>query len=135
MVPTRFYFSNAVGAVDYVPRTYVYLHWTGAPLTSVEFRALYVHVRNLLRRHQLKAILADHQAMPEAPDEADRAWLLEQWLPETIAETSLARYAALPTPDPGHRLHTETVLDGLRRHLHVAVFDDLDQASAWLREA
>ncbi|MBF9239444.1 hypothetical protein I2I05_18775 [Hymenobacter sp. BT683] len=135
MVPTRFYFSNAVGAVDFVPQAYVYLHWTGAPLTSPEFRALYVHVRNLLQRHKLKAILADHHAMPEAPDEADRLWLLDQWLPQTLAETALARYAALPTPDPGHRLHTETVLDGLRRRLQVAVFDDLDQASAWLQEA
>ncbi|MCC2546456.1 hypothetical protein LJY25_08370 [Hymenobacter sp. BT175] len=67
-----------------------------------------------------------------APDEADQQWLLEQWLPETITATSLTRYAALPTPDPSRRLHTETVLEGLRRHLQVAVFDDLDQASAWL---
>ena len=135
MVPTRFYFSNAVGAVDYVPRTYVYLHWTGAPLTSVEFRALYVHVRNLLQRHQLNAILADHHAMPEAPEEADRAWLLGQWLPETMAETSLARYAVLPTPDPSRRLHTEMVLQGLQQRLQVGVFDDLHQASAWLQGA
>ncbi|GAA3921225.1 hypothetical protein [Hymenobacter algoricola] len=132
MAPTHFYFSNAVGSVDFVPHSYVYLHWSGAPLTSGEFRALYSHVRNLLQRHNLKAILADHQAMPTAPNEADRAWLLEQWLPETIAVTALARYAALPTRDPGRRLHTETVLEGLRHHLQVAVFEDLDQASAWL---
>ena len=135
MIPTRFYFSNAVGSVDFVPSAYVYLHWSGAPLTSVEFRALYVHTRNLLERHKLHAILADHQAMPAAPDEADQEWLLRQWLPETIAATSLARYAALPTPDPDRRLHTETVLKGLRRHLEVAVFDDLDEASAWLKAA
>ncbi|TGE17369.1 hypothetical protein [Hymenobacter elongatus] len=135
MVPTRFYFSNAVGSVDFVPHSYVYLHWSGEPLTSGEFRALYSHVRNLLERYKLKAILADHQAMPTAPDEADREWLLEQWLPETIAVTALARYAALPTPDPARRLHTEIVLNGLCRHLEVAVFEDLDQASAWLTAA
>ncbi|TGE25249.1 hypothetical protein E5K00_08685 [Hymenobacter aquaticus] len=132
MLPTRFYFSNAVGAVDFVPRGYVYLHWSGTPLTSVEFRALYMHVRNLLQRHKLQAILADHHAMPAAPDEADREWLLDQWLPETLAVTTLTRYAALPTPDPGRRLHTETVLQGLARHVRVAVFDDLEEASAWL---
>ncbi|SHL96507.1 hypothetical protein SAMN02746009_03712 [Hymenobacter psychrotolerans DSM 18569] len=60
LVPTRFYFPNAVGLIDHVPRTHVYLHWTGAPVSSVEFRALYVHICNLLQRHQLKAILADH---------------------------------------------------------------------------
>ena len=59
----------------------------------------------------------------------------EYWLPETIAATALARYAALPTPDPRRRLHTETVLDGLRRHLQVAVFEERDQAIAWLRPA
>ena len=118
-----------------MPRAYVYLHWSGAPLTSGEFRALYVHARNLLERHKLQAIIADHHAMPAAPDEADREWLINEWLPETIASTSLARYAALPTPDPNRRLHTETVLDGLRRHLQVAVFDDLEQASAWLGAA
>ena len=52
MIPTRFYFSNAVGSVDFVPDSYVYLHWSGAPLTSLEFRALYEHVRNLWQRHQ-----------------------------------------------------------------------------------
>ena len=132
MVPTRFYFSNAVGSVDFVPHAYVYLHWSGAPLTSGEFRALYVHVRNLLQRHKLQAILADHHAMPMVPAAADQQWLLEQWLPETIAATSLARYVALPTADPSRRLHTETVLESLRRHLQVAVFDDLEKASDWL---
>lgn len=122
-----------MGSVDFVPRSYVYLHWSGAPLTSAEFRALYVHARNLLERHALKAILADHHAMPAAPDAADREWLLGQWLPETTAATSLTRYAALPTPDPGRRLHTEQVLAGLRRHLQVGVFDDLDRARAWLQ--
>ena len=131
MVPTRFYFSNAVGSVDFVPDSYVYLHWSGAPLTSLEFRALYVHVRNLLQRHQLRAILADHHAMPAAPDEADQQWLLEHWLPETTNATALACYAVLPTPDPSRRLHTETVLEGLRRHLPVVVFDDLNKASDW----
>ncbi|MBF9239845.1 hypothetical protein I2I05_20805 [Hymenobacter sp. BT683] len=135
MLPTRFYFSNAVGSVDFVPHAYVYLHWSGAPLSSGEFRALYVHARNLLQRHELKAILADHQAMPSAPDPADQQWLLTQWLPETVAATSLARYAALPTADPTRRLHTETVLEGLRQRLQVAVFSDLDQAGAWLQEA
>ena len=133
MVRTQHYFSNAVGSVDYVPEAYVYLHWSGKPLSSVEFRALYVHARNPLERHQLKAILADHHAMPEAPTETDQAWLLEQWLPEAVAVSALSRYAVMPTPDPGRRLHTETVLEGLRRHLQVAVFDDLDQATAWLQ--
>ena len=135
MVPTRFYFSNAVGSVDFVPRSYVYLHWSGVPLTSVEFRALYVHVRNLLERHKLQAILADHHAMPAAPEEADKTWLLQQWLPATVAATALTRYAVLPTPEPGHRLHTETVLEGLRRQLQVGIFDDLQAASSWLTAA
>lgn len=83
-----------------------------------------------LERHGLTGILADHHAMPNAPDEADQQWLLEHWLPKTIAATDLVRYAALPTPDPRRRLHTETGLDGLRRHLQVAVFEERDQAIA-----
>ena len=133
MAPTRFYFSNAVGSVDFVPQGYVYLHWSGIPMTSVEFRALYVHVRNLLQQHQLKAILADHLAMPGPPDQADREWLLEQWLPAALATTALARYAVLPVPNPPQRLHNEAVLEGLASHLQVAVFDDIEQAKAWLQ--
>ena len=120
-----------MGSVDYVPDAYVYLHWSGAPLSSAEFRALYVHTRNLMERNGLTGVLADHYAMPDAPDEADRKWLLEHWLPETINTTALARYAVLPTPDPSRRLHTETVLEDLRRHLQVVVFDDLNKASDW----
>lgn len=132
MVRTLHYFSNAIGSVDYVPHAYVYLHWSGTRLSSLEFRALYVHARNLLKRHKLTTILADHQNMPDAPDDADRQWLLDEWLPQAVAETSFARYAVLPAPDPDHRLHTDKVLHDLRQYVTVAVFENLEQANAWV---
>ncbi|WP_141106537.1 hypothetical protein [Hymenobacter gelipurpurascens] len=132
MQPTRHYFSNAVGAVDYVPGAYVYLHWSGAPLSSLEFRGLYIHTRNLLQRHQLTAILADHHAMPQAPDEADRDWLLREWLPQTIQDTRFARYAVIPTPAPEHRLHTDGVLRDLGHYVTVGAFLSLEEATAWI---
>ena len=135
VLPTHYYFSNAVGSVDYVPDAYVYLHWSGAPLSSLEFRALYVHARNLLLRHRLPGILADHHAMPQAPSEADRTWLLQKWLPQAVAETPFVRYAVVPTPDPVNRLHTEAVIDALRKHVTVALFDDLETAVAWMATA
>lgn len=67
MLPVQQYFANAVGAVHFVPDAFVYLHWSGHPLSSPELRALYVHTRNLLLRHNLPGILADHRAMPAAP--------------------------------------------------------------------
>ncbi|WP_426060783.1 hypothetical protein [Hymenobacter sp. B1770] len=134
MQPTRHYFSNAVGSVDFVPDAYVYLHWSGAPLSSIEFRGLYTHARNLLKRYRLTAILADHRDMPEAPADTDRKWLLSEWLPETVAQTGFTRYAVIPTDAP-RRLHTSGVVRDLARYVNVSVFDDLNQAAAWISSA
>ncbi|MDQ2770939.1 MAG: hypothetical protein M3Y54_10620 [Bacteroidota bacterium] len=134
MEPTLHYFSNAVGSVDFVPANgYVYLHWSGAPMSGPEFRALYVHAHNLLRRFELNGILADHRAMPAAPAPADREWLLHEWLPAAMADTAFARYAVLPTLAPEHRLHTPAVAKQLHRVLTTKFFETLDDAAAWLR--
>jgi len=108
MLPTQNYFSNAVGSVDFSPED-GYLHWSGAPMTSPAFRALYVHAHNLLRRYHLCGILADHRAMPTAPDPADREWLVTTWLPAVLEDTAFERYAVVPTLAPEHRLHTPRV--------------------------
>lgn len=100
MLPTRHYFANAVGVVDYLPGHYAYLHLSGAPLGSLELRALYIHTRNLLQRESLCCLLADHRAMPTAPTLADQQWLLHTWLPQTIVETGYSHCAVLPAPDP-----------------------------------
>ncbi|AHJ95507.1 Na+/H+ antiporter NhaA [Hymenobacter swuensis] len=129
---TKHYFSNAVGSVLYVPGSFVYLHWTGEPVSSTELRALYVHARNLLLRYNLRRILADHRAMPAAFEAADRTWLLTDWFPHTTEEVPRVRYAALPSSDPQRRLHTDDVVQALRRYAQVALFDDIAAATAWL---
>lgn len=129
---TKHYFSNAVGSVLYVPGSFVYLHWTGEPLRGVEVRALYVHARNLMLRYELRRILADHRAMPAAFDLGERDWLLTNWFPHTIEEIPRMRYAALPSPDPQRRLHTDEVVQALRHHAEVALFDKPAQAATWL---
>lgn len=129
---TKHYFSNAVGSVLYVPGSFVYLHWTGEPLHGPELRALYIHARNLLLRYKLHLILADHRAMPAAFGAAERDWLVNDWFPQTTEEIPRVRYAALPNPDPQRRLHTDEVVQALRRHAEVAVFDDIAPATAWL---
>ena len=135
MLPTYHYFANAVGSVDYVPADgYLHLHWTGAPLTGPEFRALYIHAHNLLRRYPLRGILADHRAMPAAPPAADRDWLLATWLPAVLEDTSLARYAIVPTLEPAHRLHTPAVAEHLGRSLATAFFEELPPAIDWVRQ-
>jgi NhaA family Na+:H+ antiporter len=135
VLPTQHYFSNAVGSVDFVPNGYVYLHWSGAPLSSLEFRGLYTHARNLLKRHQLHGILADHRAMPDAPTDQDREWLLKQWLPQTVAQTGFVHYAVLPATDPANRLHTGVVMRDLEHYVKVSLFDDLEQAASWIATA
>jgi hypothetical protein len=134
MHPIHHYFANAVGSVDYVPADgYLYLHWSGAPLTGLEFRALYTHAHNLLRRYPLRGILADHRAMPAAPDHADRDWLLATWLPAVLADTHLERYAVVPTLEPEHRLHTPAVAEQLRRVVTAAFFEEIPPAAVWLQ--
>ena len=132
---THHYFSNAVGSVLFVPDSFVYLHWTGEPLHSVELRALYVHARNLMLRYDLHRILADHRAMPGAFAPADRDWLLTDWFPHTTADIAHVRYAALPSPAPQRRLHTDEVVQALRRYATVALFGDVVSATSWLKEA
>lgn len=116
----------------YAPESFVYLHWTGEPLRGVEVRSLYVHTRNLMLRYNFHRILADHRAMSAAFDPTDRDWLLTNWFPHTAAEIPGVRYAALPSPDPQHCLHTDEVVQALRRHAEVAIFDELTLATAWL---
>ena len=125
------YFANAVGAVHFVPGAYVYLHWHQVPMTSPELRALYVHARNLLARHGLRRILADHRAMPDVTA-ADRAWLVTEWLPETVAQTGYSHCAVLRAPNPHTRMHTDKVVEGLRRYVTVELFEELPTAVAWL---
>jgi hypothetical protein len=82
----------------------------------MELRSLYVHARNLLLRYELRRILADHRAMPAAFEAADRTWLLTDWFPHTTEEVPRVRYAALPSPAPQRRLHTDDVVQALRRY-------------------
>lgn len=133
MLPTQLYFSNAVGSVLFVPETFAYLHFSGEPMSSPELRALYVHAANLLSRHALPGILADHRAMPTAFAAADREWLLTEWLPHTVPPPPpCLRYAVLPSPSPVRRLHTDEVLHDLEQYLVVGVFGDLESAAQWL---
>lgn len=54
----RYYFANSVGSVDYVPAAgYLSLRWSGAPLGSADFRALYVPAHNRLGRHRRAGLL------------------------------------------------------------------------------
>ena len=135
MLPTQNYFSNAVGSVDFSPEDgYLHLHWSGAPMTSSEFRALYVHAHNLLRRYHLRGLLADHRAMPTAPDPADREWLLTTWLPTVLEDTTFEYYAVVPTLAPEHRLRTPAMAEQLRRLVTTTFFAEIPSATEWLRD-
>lgn len=125
------YFANAAGAVRFVPNAYVYLQWHGSPMDSPELHALYVHARNLLQRQGLCCILADHRQMP-AITEADRQWLLTQWLPETVALTGYSHCAVLRAPSPTGRLHTDHVVECMQQFVKIEIFDDLLTADQWL---
>lgn len=120
----------------FVPGAFLYLHFSGEPMSSPELRALYVHAANSLARHGLRGILADHRAMPTAVEAADQHWLLTQWLPTTMPPPPPSiRYAVLPNPSPLRRLHTEAVLRNLGRYVQVAVFEELEAAAQWLQQA
>ena len=134
MLSHHHYFPNAVGSVLFVPGAFVYLHFSGEPMSSIELRALYVHAANLLARHSLGGILADHRAMPAALTPDDQDWLLTRWLPQTVGPPPPPIfYAVLPNPHAARRLHTDDVLRILRQHLTVGVFDDLERAADWLQ--
>lgn len=127
--------SNAAGAVGFAPADgYALVRWTSAAPGSAAFRALYEHTANLVGRHRLVGLLADHRVMSEAPDSADQQWLLAEWLPAVLAGTGLARYAVLMAPAYANRLHTPDVAQHFRDALPTAVFAAPEEAVAWLRQ-
>jgi len=83
----------------------------------------------------LRGILADHRAMPNAPAAVDRDWLLTHWLPVTLEDTKLSRYAVVPSLEPAHRLHTPAVAEQLRQAITTAFFEEVPPAVDWLRAA
>lgn len=128
------FFSNAAGTVGFAPADgYALVRWTSAAPSSADFKAVYEHTADLLGRHRLAGLLADHRVMPEAPAPADRAWLLAEWLPQVLADTRLARYAVLTAPAYSKRLHTPDVALHFREALPTALFEELEAAVAWLR--
>lgn len=127
------YFSNAAGSVDYLPEEgYLYLYWTGAPVSSDEFRGLHAHAHHLLRQLALTGMLADYRALPIMLPLADQQWLVEEWLPKVVSDTPLRRYAALPAPEPSRRLHSWPVLVRVQHWLAATLFEDVSAAEAWL---
>lgn|GEM_PF-6943253 len=57
---------------------------------------------------------------------------------KTIArnrENAFQSLRCAATPNPAHRLHTDRVVRDFRHHVLAGVFQDLDQASAWVNKA
>ncbi|OUJ69173.1 hypothetical protein BXP70_26870 [Hymenobacter crusticola] len=131
LVPTSFYYGNAVGLVQ-EHSDYVRLRYHAGQRQAVEFQALLGHVTRALARHGAGKLLIDQRAMaPYSPPE--QAYVLQQWLPRTIVEGHYRWGAVVMAQDVFARLAMDTIRTQAQTlPLTYRFFTEEPEALAWL---
>ncbi len=93
MASRSIYFENAAGRVWEEPLNYLRLDYYPNPREEVAFRALLTHVLQAMVRRGWGKMLIDQRKMLPYSD-AERAWLLGEWLPRAIRDGGY-RYGAV----------------------------------------
>lgn len=93
MASRSLYFENAAGRVWEEPLDYLRLEYYGGPREETVFRALLAHTLRALTRRAHGKLLIDQRKMAPYSD-AERAWLVGEWLPRAVREAHY-RYGAV----------------------------------------
>ncbi|AWM34296.1 hypothetical protein [Hymenobacter nivis] len=135
MVARSVYFENAVGRVWEEPLHYLRLDYYAAPREEVAFRALLTHALHALVRRGWGKMLIDQRKMAPYSD-AERAWMLDEWLPRAIREGGYRYGAVVLAENPFARV-SMTRLSLAARELGntYKTFDTEADAAAWLTQA
>ena len=93
MAARLLYFENLAGRVWEEPLGYLRLEYRAGPREETQFRALLTHVLRALVRQGEGKLLVDQRKMAPYSD-AERTWLVSEWLPRAVREARY-RYGAV----------------------------------------
>ena len=136
MLPTtyRVYYENAVGRAVDDPLGFARLTYQPGLRPRDTFHAFLGHVTRLLARRGDGCLLVDQRRMaPFTPEE--QTYVVEQWLPRTVAEGGYRFGAVLVAEDVFARLATAAVVRAVRElPMQYRYFEQEAEAIGWLLE-
>ena len=132
MTAALFYYRNPLGSILYDPAGFVVLNWTDAPSTPAALQSLYAHTLQALRHHGTCKLLTN-QVARQPLSVAEQKWLIEQWVPQAIAECAYSHCAIVESTQADGQLAARAVGTGVARHpLEFRYFQHEAEARQWL---
>ncbi|MBC6611841.1 hypothetical protein H8B15_12975 [Hymenobacter sp. BT507] len=131
--PSALCFQNSQAQVEWLADSYIHVRWTGQPMNSAEFRAVFRYIQALLIITQASLVLTDHREMlPPSP--ADVTWLMHDWTPTVVRETNYSHRAIIPARNSQTRaaIAKVTACDASAA-LTAQFFTEVEPAVRWLR--
>lgn len=102
------YFENAAARISEHPQAFAVVTWHKGIRKPEDFRAVLNHLDRLFRLRRWSRLLADQRNL--APfTEAERTWVLNEWLPQAVGEGPYRYAAVLPPLDVFARLASKSV--------------------------
>ena len=126
------YFENAVGRITEDPHGYAFVHYHPGLRSLGEFRALLIHLGQLLLRRQWHRVLVDMHAV--APlSEAEKTMLTTEWYGDGLARPPQLCTAFWMAQDVIARLSVHEMQAEARKQQNQSnAFASLDEARAYL---
>lgn len=131
--PCALCFHNSQAQVEWLADSYIHVRWTGQPMNSAEFRAVFRYIKALLVITQASLVLTDHREMlPPSP--ADVAWLMHEWTPAVVRETNYSHRAVIVAHNSQTRAEMAKVTNcDASAALTAQFFTEVEPAVRWLR--
>ncbi|MBF9239729.1 STAS/SEC14 domain-containing protein [Hymenobacter sp. BT683] len=126
------YYRNPLGSITYDPLGFVALKWSDAPVTSAELQSLYAHTLQALRYHETCKLLTD-QTDRQALSEEMQTWIVEQSIPQAIADCAYSHCAIVECSREDHRQAARAVGSRLTGPLEFRYFEQESDARQWLQ--
>lgn len=110
--------------------------WHKSYLTSEEFREGLDNIIKLKEQADIHHLIADNTKLNKIPVEDER-WLLEDWLPRTVANDRTVRVAAIVPKNVFGRISVEKILAQAEQKIEgkmiLRYFASLEEAEQWLK--
>ncbi|MBX0290835.1 hypothetical protein K3G63_10320 [Hymenobacter sp. HSC-4F20] len=128
------YFENAAARICESPEGFAVVKWHKGIRKPEDFRAVLSQLDRLFRLRQWSKLLADQRDLT-AFTEAERTWVLEEWLPRAVGEGPY-RYAAVLLPlDVFARLASKSVTaESHKKRLTYQFCETEAEAVKWLQQ-
>ncbi|MCC3155191.1 hypothetical protein Q3A66_19395 [Hymenobacter sp. BT770] len=127
----QLYYRNALGTISYDPLGFVVLTWSDVPVASAELHSLYTHTLQALRHYATCKLLTDQTHRQPLSDEM-QTWIVEQWIPQAIADCAYSHCAIVESTQEGSRQGARAVGSRLTGPLEFRYFPEETEARQWL---